>query len=249
MEFQFRRSQGNFFDSHGMVHCINLLASPMASVLPPGHNTKVMEPVFSSLRKDVYISVCYIDDSLLQGETYESCQANVVDTNTLFDSLGLTTHPEKFVVIPTQSIEFVGFVINSVDMTVWLTQRKTEEILKFCNGILKKEQITIREFAQLIGKLVATEPGVMCAPLYKPLEIQKHVELKLARGNIDAEMTVSRESIRSIEWWMGNLPYQCRPIVLRQPNSIIESDSGNFGFGARSCCKWTLELWRTNATY
>lgn len=39
--------------------------------------------------------------------------------------------------------------------------------------------ITIRKFAQLIGKLVASEPGVSYAPLYyKTLEIEKDKALK-----------------------------------------------------------------------
>ena len=35
--------------------------------------TKLLKPVFSSLREDAYISVTYVDDSLLYGDTFEEC--------------------------------------------------------------------------------------------------------------------------------------------------------------------------------
>ena len=46
----------------------------------------------------------------------------------LMDDLGLTVHPENSVIVPTPCIEFVGFIIKSVDMTVRLSPHKAVEI-------------------------------------------------------------------------------------------------------------------------
>ena len=43
----------------------------------------------------------YIDDSLLQSDTRESCVENLRDTVLLMDDCGLTVHPEKSVIVPT----------------------------------------------------------------------------------------------------------------------------------------------------
>ena len=51
-------------------------------------------------------------------------------------------------------------------MTIRLTDRKMTDIVQQGKSILSKGCITIRDFAQLIGKLVASEPGVAYAPLY-----------------------------------------------------------------------------------
>lgn len=64
-----------------------------------------MKPVFSALRKEGHINVSYIDDTFLQSETFELCQNNISDTLSLVDSLGLMTHPEKSILVPTQCIE------------------------------------------------------------------------------------------------------------------------------------------------
>ena len=69
--------------------------------------TKVLKPTFSSLRKLGHENVIYIDDSLLASDSIDECNRNIEDTVKLIDSLGLTIHPEKSIMIPTQTIEFV----------------------------------------------------------------------------------------------------------------------------------------------
>ena len=69
-------------------------------------------------------------------------------------------------------------------MVVKLTPKKRLNIIELCNCLLNKQKVTIREFPTLIGKLIASEHGVLYAPLYyKPLEILKDLELKINKGN------------------------------------------------------------------
>ena len=84
----------------------------------------------------------------------------------LMDSLGLSVHPEKSVLEPTQKIVFLGFILCSVTMTVRLTSERCQDINDLCRRILSENKIEIRLFAKLIGKLVASEPGVEYTPLY-----------------------------------------------------------------------------------
>ena len=152
----------------------------------------------------------------------------------LVDSLGLTVHLEKSVLKPTQRIQFLGFWLDSTKMTVEITHEKADAIKTLCHHILEKSLITIRQVAQLIGKLVASEPGVRLAPLYyKTLEIEKDVALKENRGNFDAEITLSQDCKQQIQWWIG----QCRPrvarnIFLSNPDIVIKSDSSTYAWGA-----------------
>ena len=163
------------FTWNGKLYQFTCLPNGLSSA--PRVFTKLLKPIFSTLRKAGHINIAYIDDALLQSDNFDDCILNVKNTIDIVDSVGLTIHPDKSEVLPKQTIEFVGFLINSVDMTVRLTSRKAKDIVSQCSIILKKRNITIREFAQIIGKLVATEAGVLYAPLYyKPLEIQKDVE-------------------------------------------------------------------------
>ena len=61
----------------------------------------------------LYLSVKYIDDSLLLGETIEICFKNIWATVALLRELRFTVHPEKSVLTPTQQIIFLGLCNNS----------------------------------------------------------------------------------------------------------------------------------------
>ena len=74
--------------------------------------------------------------------------------------------------------------------------------------MLDKKHVTIREFAQMIGKMVAAEPGVEYAPLYyKPFELVKNHNLKRKRGNFDSFMRVPGYLKPDFKWWIKNLPH------------------------------------------
>lgn len=122
--------------------------------------TKIMKPVFATLRAKGFISTAYIDDSCLQGSTYDQCKNNVLETVTLIDSLGLTVHPSKSVFTPSKQIQFLGFILCSETMSIKLTPERIKELKSLCEEFLKKSRVTIRQFAKLIGKMVAAEPGV-----------------------------------------------------------------------------------------
>lgn len=211
--------------------------------------TKLLKPVFSYLRKLGFANVAYIDDSFLQADGYGQCCQNIRETAYLMDSLGLTVHPSKSVLIPTQEITFVGFVINSILMTVRLTDEKALSLQQGCVSLLDQTRVTIRDLAQVIGKMVASEPGVLYAPLfYKGLEIEKNSFLQQHRGNFDAKVTLSEQSRNLIQWWIENIRSCCKPISPGNPDIILFTDSSNIGWGGvnqtngtETNGQWTIE--------
>ena len=58
------------------------------------------------------MSVKYIEDSLLLGETFEICFKNIRATVALLQELRFTIHPETSVLVPTQQTIFLGFMIT-----------------------------------------------------------------------------------------------------------------------------------------
>ncbi|XP_053391152.1 uncharacterized protein LOC128553983 [Mercenaria mercenaria] len=168
--------------------------------------TKLLKPVFATLRSWGHISTAYIDDSCLQGLTYGECLINVRDTVKLLDDLGLTVHPTKSVLIPCQTIVFLGFVLCSITMTVRLTDERCVEIIELCKTLINTKRTTIRNFSQLIGKLVAAEQGVEYATLYiKPLEKIKVFQLQKHKGKFDSFMKIPVSIKPILNWWIVNL--------------------------------------------
>ena len=83
--------------------------------------TNITKVTFSVLRMQGYASVVYLDDSYLQGISYESCLKNVNDTIIVLQSLGFTIYPEQSLLKPTQIFVYLGYIINSKDMTLKFT--------------------------------------------------------------------------------------------------------------------------------
>ena len=182
------------------------------SSMPNGYSdamrvfTNVLKPAFSYLREIGYLSVVYVDDSYLQGETFEECLQNISEAVRLLQSIGFTIHSEKSVLKPTQKLTFLGFVLNSKTMTLTLTDAKKEKIIKLGEGIINRQYITITELVQFIGNVVATFEAVLTGPLhYRDMETLKIAKLKEYKGKFNAKITINEESKTEIKWWIKNI--------------------------------------------
>jgi len=75
--------------------------------------------------------------------------------------------------------EFLGFILNIIDMTVTLTKKKKTKTINLCNELLQKEQISIRMLARLLGKIASSFLVVPHGKLHnREMEGQKTESLK-----------------------------------------------------------------------
>ena len=102
----------------------------------------------------------------MQGNTYEACLHNTESTIELLQNLGFTIHPTKPILTPTQRITFLGFVINSVQMTLEITEEKKNKIQNLCLEILQKGRITLHTLVIVIGNFAASFPAVPLGPFF-----------------------------------------------------------------------------------
>lgn len=201
----------------------------------PRKFTKLMKPVFSTLRQQGHLSSPYIDDSILIGTDYDECASDVIDTIRLLDNLGFVAHPSKSVLIPTQVIVFLGFVLNSVSMTVSLTPKKIKKLKSAVCHPLSSMNPTIREVAQVVGLIIASFPGVMYGPLhFRITEGGKSEALKQSAGNFEAHMCLTPLA-------------KCELQIYRQePQITVRTDASKQGWGCAvnnlaTGGLWTLE--------
>ena len=199
----------------------------------PRYFTKLLKPVYSTLRSQGYLNVGYIDDSYLQGDSKTECRSNILTTLHLFESLGFLINREKSVLQPCPKLAFLGFLLDSVNMKVFLTADKREKIILACQQLLKKSVTSIREVAHVIGLLVSSLPAVQYGPLYyRSLEIDKNTALQQNNGNSEATMTLSSESVSDLSWWVTSLPTACKNITMGNPAIEMATDASTLGWGA-----------------
>lgn len=205
----------------------------MGLACSPRKFTKLMKPVYSDLRKLGFSNVPYIDDVYLQGDNQYDCWENVKTTVNKLQSLGFILNIEKSVFIPKQEIVFLGFILNSVEMTVKLTQNKIDNLYQCCQKILKLKKVKILEISQLLGFMVASFPGVEYGPLfYRTLENDKIDALKYSRGDYNASMEISLEARNDINWWIENVHKCMKQICHGEPNFLVRTDASSSGWGA-----------------
>jgi len=123
-----------------------------------------------------------------------------VEAVQLFTHLGFHINQKKSVVLPQQKVEYLGFEIDSQNVTVKLTKDKATRLLAHTLQFKQKQHYTIRDVARLIGKLIATEPGNPYALLYtKRLESEKSHALRQAQGNFDVPMTLTDWAVQDLD--------------------------------------------------
>ena len=220
------------FQWEDKLYCFQVM--PMGLGPVPRKFTKLTKPILSYLHDKGHVVSSYIDDSLLVGKSEQDVIKNVQDTVEIFDDLGFSVHDEKSQFIPVQEIEYLGFIINSNDMTVTLTEKRKQKLIDACQKLKTEGKIPIRQVAACIGLMVSSFLAIPHGPLfYRELEKCKIKALKEHKGNWDEKMTLAKEAKNELVWWCEEGIYQNAPIHRQHPTVILHTDSStNTGWGA-----------------
>ena len=195
--------------------------------------TKLLKPVYAHLHNLGHLSLGYIDDSYLQGDTSRECMNNIRDTAIIFNKLGFHLHPSKSIIIPTQKLTFLGFNLDSISMTVSPTEEKIVKTVRVCKKLKEKQQPLISEVAEVIGILVSNFQGAQFGPLYyRSLERDKTNALSYSKGNYNAPMVLSARSVIELDWWITNMPLAHKNVQPPKPSTQLQTDASTKGWGA-----------------
>lgn len=211
--------------------------------------TKIMKPVMNIQREKGLLSVIYLDDILFIGKSYDICRSNVLWAKKFLQKLGFVINDEKSNLNPAQKCKFLGFIVNSTDYTIELTEAKKEHIKKLIAEFKVGSTCKIREFATLLGTLNAACPAVAYGLSHcKRLERQKFLNLMVNDGDYDDFMTIKDYLKKDLTWWEINSQIGKNPIRTAKYFIEISSDASLTGWGA--CCneKAAHGWWNVNQT-
>ena len=193
--------------------------------------TKLLKVPLAYLRQEFgFLSVAYVDDIILFGYDSQECLQNLKVTSDLLQKLGYGLNVPKSLIDPATERAFVGFVLNSIEMSVSLTLDRTQKIMKSLRAIRQKSIVKIRIFASMVGQLVATFPAVRYGPLHsKKLEISKTIALNRSRKNYEAKMTISEQDHAEIDWWIATIPGTKVFLIPRKIQYTFYTDASSTG--------------------
>lgn len=206
--------------------------------------TQIIKPVTEHLRGLGFLSVIYLDDLLVFGNTYSDCLKNINASVELLERVGFIINDKKSCKIPSQTCCFLGFMLDSLKMTMELPADKRHRI---CDRVKKFKRLKcckIKELAQLIGSLVSYCPAVKYSWAHiKILEREKYLALLKKRNNYEADMQLNQELQKDLAWWGKNILYRVSSIANRKFSSVIFSDASITGWGISCGDIRTHGLW------
>ena len=128
----------------------------------------------------------------------------------LFVKLGFVINLKKSVLVPGQISEYLGYILNTIQLAVTLPRDKIERFRDFANFVLflSRSYCKIREVAMLLCLMTSYTTAMRFGRLFTHhLEIQKIDPLKEADDNYNGLMTLdvtSRDDITR-NWWIAHL--------------------------------------------
>ena len=78
------------------------------------------------MREEGHTFIVYFDDSLVQGDTHDLCDEAVDRAAEILGQPGFTTRPAVPALHPAPTVELLGFILNSTNVTVSLTTSKAK---------------------------------------------------------------------------------------------------------------------------
>lgn len=208
---------------------------PFGYSLAPRVFTKVLKPVVSHLRLNGLRIVIFLDDILLAASSLQECLDQLRLLRKLVEDLGFIINEGKSHLEPVTRIEFLGFIIDSNLMRVFLPETKIQKIILNCRSLLSNRRPSVRQLANVTGLLVSAFPAINYLRLfYRSIELCKSEALR-AHGDFDGAAILSSQAISDLHWVLQNLSqlngcyFGSRPIDV-----IIECDASLIGWGAFS---------------
>ena len=137
--------------------------------------------------------------------------------------MGFVVHPDKSTVIPSHKLVFLGFIFDS--MSVSLTNEKALNPKQAAVDLLHCKRLSIRDVATVLW---AYGPLHFCY-----LEWNKTAVLKSSSCRVfDAKMCLSIEARDKLQWRIDSIEIAYNPIKRGEVNITLTSDASKQGWGA-----------------
>ena len=105
----------------------------------------------------------------------------------LLEDLGYIVHQTKSIAIPSQSMEFLGLIVDSLNLAVYLPEAKVESIIDLRALAVDKIRISLYEMARILRKFTwATSALTFAQAHYRSLQSQ-YIENTKLNSNLESE--------------------------------------------------------------
>ena len=213
--------------------------------------TKTLKPALAILRQRGVRMIAYIDDILLIAGSKDQALDHAQALVHLLESLGFIINTEKSVLTPSQTIEFLGLSVSSIDMELRLPLAKIKQIRAEARKMMRMaEPPSARTLARLLGKMNSTTCVIPPAPLfYRSLQMALSNTLETHSQNYEGLVMLLPDSLEELQWWDTEMSkWNGKTLLKREVDMVIDSDASLQGWGARCGTQTTRGAWSQRET-
>uniref|UniRef100_A0A8W8ISQ8 Reverse transcriptase domain-containing protein n=1 Tax=Magallana gigas TaxID=29159 RepID=A0A8W8ISQ8_MAGGI len=223
----------NFLQFRWKEEIYEFTCLPFGISVAPLVFTKMMKVPISCLRKMGVRLVVYLDDILIMNQSKQGVLTDCKCAINVLESLGFDVNYEKSVLVPSSVMEYLGFTVNTIDMTLSLPKQKIQKIKELSRQVIQSNHVSIRFLSELIGNLTASIQAIFLASLhYRHLQSEKNMVLRQG-GGYNTIVTLSDQAIKEVNWWVNQVEvWNRKSLINPNPAVIIQSDASKKGWGA-----------------
>jgi uncharacterized membrane protein YgcG len=193
--------------------------------------TKLLKPVVAFLRRRGSRLIIYLDDILVIGADRDKLAQEFVFIKSLLEYLGFIVNMEKSIGTPSQVMEFLGLMVNSLSLSVALPEEKVQSIILLCSEARAGTEVSARDLAVILGKLAWATFAIPFAQAHYR-SIQSLYIPYAKRGDMKAKVELTEAAIRDLDWWLNNLVgANGKSLIENDPDLVIFSDASLTGWG------------------
>ena len=162
--------------------------------------TKILKVPISLIRRLNIRIVIYLDDMLGR-----SIKKVLIATDTviiLLQHLGFVINLKKSILTPQQKIEFLGLLVDSLNMSLSLTPEKLMKVTSQCLEMYKTENMFILQLTKLIGLLSSTVQAPLPAQFQFRYLQQIQVESLSRDPSYQYQVTLNSNAKQELLWWV-----------------------------------------------
>ncbi|CAB3993566.1 reverse transcriptase [Paramuricea clavata] len=210
--------------------------------------TKLLKPVVSLLRRLGLRMIIYLDDIIVLNQTQEGILRDRDSVLWLLQNLGFVINWEKSVLQPSHTMEYLGFVINSLELKLSLPETKMNHLVQSCRDLIQQQVSSVRTIAKVIGKLTSSMQAVFPAPLhYRHLQ-RLQINGLLTGKSYETMASLDQNCRNDLQCWIDQISiWNGRAIIAPAPDLVITTDASMRGWGAVCQGVHTRGLWTPQA--
>ena len=205
--------------------------------------TRVMAPVSAILHSMGIRMRRYLDDWLVQSSSRDSLVRDLRTVLGLCHELGIVVNPQKSNLVPSQIVQYLGVVIDSISFRASPSQDRISRLRSAADAFRSSASPPASLWLSLLGVLSSLAHLVPGGRL-RMRSLQLCLHRSWDRLDLQAPVPVSLVCLQDLQWWL-HLPRLSSGVCLSQvsPDLHFWSDASDVGWGAHLERQVASGLW------